>query len=141
MEIRYRIPRPLALRVAFRVEGCTALLGPSGAGKTTLLKALAGLLPAEGEPYAGRPPEKRPIGYLPQNAALFPHLTAWQNVAFALPHLPPGDRRWSARWARSKRSSQAIAARRRSPGGRWGRAKATFCQALRWGKRAAFWGR
>ena len=96
MEIRYRIPRPLALRVAFRVEGCTALLGPSGAGKTTLLKALAGLLPAEGEPYAGRPPEKRPIGYLPQNAALFPHLTAWQNVAFALPHLPPGDRRRAA---------------------------------------------
>ena len=97
MEIRYRIHRPLPLAVAFRVEGFTALLGPSGAGKTTLLKALAGLLPAEGTPYAGLPPEKRPIGYLPQNAALFPHLTAWQNVAFALPHLRSADREKAAR--------------------------------------------
>ena len=97
MEIHYRIHRPLPLAVAFRVEGFTALLGPSGAGKTTLLKALAGLLPAEGTPYAGLPPEKRPIGYLPQNAALFPHLTAWQNVAFALPQLRGADRERVAR--------------------------------------------
>ncbi|GAB5602596.1 ABC transporter ATP-binding protein [Thermus sp. FJN-A] len=84
MEVHYRIRRPLALEARFRVEGFTALLGESGVGKTTLLRALAGLLPAEGTPFGGLPPEKRPVGYLPQDLALFPHMTAWENVAFPL---------------------------------------------------------
>ena len=96
MEIHYRIPRPVLIEASFRIEGFTALLGPSGAGKTSLLKALAGLLKAQGEPYAGLLPEQRPIGYLPQHAALFPHLRAWQNVAFGLAHLPPPRRREEA---------------------------------------------
>jgi len=66
------------------VRGFTALLGRSGAGKTSLLKALAGLLPAEGTPWSGSPPERRPIGYVPQNFALFPHLSVLENAAFAL---------------------------------------------------------
>ncbi|WP_460420000.1 ABC transporter ATP-binding protein [Thermus brockianus] len=84
VEVHYRIRRPIALEVRFRIQGFTLLLGESGVGKTTLLKALAGLLPAEGTPYGGLPPEKRPIGYLPQDLALFPHMTAWENVAFPL---------------------------------------------------------
>ena len=84
MEVHYVLTRPVKLDVRLRVEGFTVLLGLSGAGKTSLLKAIAGLLPARGRPYGGLPPEKRPVGYLPQHYALFPHLRVWQNVAFPL---------------------------------------------------------
>lgn len=87
MEIRYRLTHPISLEARFRVEGLTVLFGPSGAGKTTLLKAIAGLLPAEGSPFGGVPVERRPVGYMPQHYALFPHLTALGNVAFPLAHL------------------------------------------------------
>ena len=73
------------------------LLGPSGSGKTSLLKALAGLLPAEGTPWPGVPPERRPVGYLPQHYALFPHLDALRNVAFPLPRGPRVERERRAR--------------------------------------------
>lgn len=75
-----------------------ALTGSNGAGKTTLLNLVAGLLPVEsgsitidGEVVdsAGDPgpsvftqPERRRVGLLPQGGALFPHLTALENVAF-----------------------------------------------------------
>jgi molybdate transport system ATP-binding protein len=78
------LTHPIALHAAFDINGFTALLGRSGAGKTSLLRAIAGLLPSTGTPFAGLPPESRPIGYLPQNTALFPHLTVLQNAAFAL---------------------------------------------------------
>lgn len=84
LEVHYRLTRPLLLEARFQVRGFTVLLGRSGAGKTSLLKALAGLLPAEGTPFGGLPPERRPVGYLPQDLALFPHMTAWENVAFPL---------------------------------------------------------
>ncbi|WP_242888331.1 ABC transporter ATP-binding protein [Actinomadura litoris] len=67
------------------------LLGPSGSGKTTSLRILAGLESATaGEVYlAGRAvtdevPEKRNIGLVFQNYALFPHMTVAQNIAFPL---------------------------------------------------------
>jgi len=67
------------------------LLGPSGCGKTTSLRIVAGfILPDGGAVHiAGRdmlgvPPEGRNIGILFQNYALFPHLTAYDNVAFGL---------------------------------------------------------
>jgi len=85
MHIDYRIDRPIQLHTSFDVEGFTILLGQSGEGKTTLLRALAGLLPAEGEPFGGLPPQHRAVGYVPQGYALFPHLRAWENVAFSLP--------------------------------------------------------
>ncbi len=85
MHIDYRLERPLALHACFDVEGFTVLLGQSGEGKTLLLRAIAGLLPAQGEPFGGLPPQDRAVGYLPQGYALFPHLRAWENVAFSLP--------------------------------------------------------
>ena len=85
MRIDLQLRHPIALAAQFELRGFSVLLGRSGEGKSTLLKALAGLLPAQGGPYAGMAPQHRPVGYLPQGYALFPHLTVWQNVAFALP--------------------------------------------------------
>jgi molybdate transport system ATP-binding protein len=67
-----------------------ALVGPNGAGKTTTLLALLGVRRSEGPIHVGGhalhdlPPEERGLAYLPQHYALFPHLTAAGNVAFAL---------------------------------------------------------
>jgi molybdate/tungstate transport system ATP-binding protein len=88
MRIDYRIEHPIRLQASFEVEGFTVLLGQSGEGKTTLLRAIAGLLPSKGEPFGGLLPQQRAVGYLPQGYALFPHLRAWENVAFALPRGP-----------------------------------------------------
>jgi iron(III) transport system ATP-binding protein len=74
----------------------TAILGPSGSGKTTLLRVLAGFDRADAGtvriggqvvdgPGAHVPPEKRRIGYVPQEGSLFPHLTVAANVGFGLP--------------------------------------------------------
>jgi len=88
MRIDYRVEHPVRLQANFDVDGFTVLLGQSGEGKTTLLRAIAGLLPAQGEPFGGLLPQQRAVGYLPQGYALFPHLRAWENVAFALPRGP-----------------------------------------------------
>ena len=65
------------------------VLGPTGSGKTTLLKLIAGIInPDEGEIYIDNkiinnvPPQERNIAYVPQNYALFPHLSVIENVAF-----------------------------------------------------------
>jgi iron(III) transport system ATP-binding protein len=74
----------------------TAVLGPSGCGKTTLLRCIAGFeTPDSGQisinghkVFNGKtdlPPEKRQVGFVPQEGALFPHLTVEKNVAFGLP--------------------------------------------------------
>jgi putative spermidine/putrescine transport system ATP-binding protein len=67
------------------------LLGPSGCGKTTTLGLIAGFFPPtageiylKGRPVAGLPPFKRDIGVVFQDYALFPHMTAGENVAFGL---------------------------------------------------------
>ncbi len=82
VSVDYRLTSPLRLDVRFEIRGFTALLGRSGAGKTSLLKALAGLLPAAGPPWQDLPPQARPVGYVPQGAAIFPHLTVLQNAAY-----------------------------------------------------------
>ncbi len=84
VEIDYTLSAPVALHACFTVRGFTALLGRSGEGKTSLLRALAGLLPAQGSPWQGLAPERRPIGYLPQETRLFPHLSVLENTAYAL---------------------------------------------------------
>ena len=77
----------------------TSVLGPSGCGKTTLLRSIAGLLPvSEGTiEVAGSlvssakvsvPPERRGIGWVPQDASLFPHLSVGDNIGFGLPKGP-----------------------------------------------------
>ncbi|MFD7409637.1 ABC transporter ATP-binding protein [Streptomyces sp. NPDC059866] len=81
-----------------------AVLGPSGCGKTTLLRIIAGFLRADagsvtvGErvltgPGVHLPPERRRIGIVPQEGALFPHLSVARNVAFGLTGLDRTARR------------------------------------------------
>ena len=99
LDIDIALPRrAFDLRAALTLGAETiALVGPSGAGKTSLLRAVAGLE----RPRAGRialgderlvrrraqastsAPERRRVGYLPQDYGLFPHLTVAGNVRFA----------------------------------------------------------
>ncbi len=97
-----RVEASLALRsfdldVEFSVPAgsCLALAGPSGAGKTSVLRIVAGLVsPDRGRVSCGDavwfdaggvrvPPERRRCGYVFQDYALFGHMTAWRNVAYA----------------------------------------------------------
>jgi molybdate/tungstate transport system ATP-binding protein len=78
---------PLDLTVGDEV---LAVLGPSGCGKTTLLSTVAGIVDPDdgdvsidGRSLVGRPPERRGAGLVFQDGALFPHMTARENVAYA----------------------------------------------------------
>ena len=81
-----------------------SVLGPSGSGKTTLLRLIAGFeVPDAGEtrikgtlvssPSVHVPADRRNVGLVFQEFALFPHLTVAQNVGFGLQGLAPGERR------------------------------------------------
>lgn len=94
---RMPVLRGLSLEVA---EGSiAAVLGPSGCGKTTLLRVIAGFeAPDAGEiriggrivagPSGEIPPERRAIGFVPQEGALFPHLSVRGNVGYGLGRSP-----------------------------------------------------
>lgn len=76
-----------------------ALLGPSGSGKTTLLRVIAGLeIPRTGKVFFGNedattvPVQKRRIGFVFQNFALFKHLSVRDNIAYGLHVLPRSER-------------------------------------------------
>ncbi len=85
-----------ALRdVSFKLPegGCLAVLGPSGAGKTVLLEAVMGAVRPRhgcvllgGRDITALAPEHRRIAYIPQDLALFPHLSVRRNILFGLPH-------------------------------------------------------
>lgn len=83
------------LSLSLKEGEIAALLGPSGCGKTTLLRSIAGLIqPNSGTIRFGSqlvglssvvlPPHRRGIGYVPQQGALFPHLSVAKNIAFGL---------------------------------------------------------
>ncbi len=109
VRIRKRFPNPegtFSLNVHFRaLAGFTILFGASGAGKTTLLDCVAGLTePDEGRLTAGGedlydsekktnvPAWRRNIGYVHQDLALFPHMTAEENVGYGLQKLGASER-------------------------------------------------
>jgi len=106
IEARFRVDYPgfrLDVDMTLPSQGVTALFGPSGSGKTTLLRCIAGLEAADGrlavngelwQDGAGRgvrrwPTHQRPIGYVFQEASLFPHLSAEQNMRFGLRRSAP----------------------------------------------------
>ena len=85
-------------------KGVTALFGPSGCGKTTVIRCIAGLIRVkngyfaiDGEVWQDPdgtflPTHKRPLGYVFQEASLFPHLSVRKNLLFGAPKEKPKDR-------------------------------------------------
>jgi len=103
LEVDFTLALPdMVLRPQLPIgPGITVLFGPSGAGKSLVLQCVAGLV----RPDAGRiaigdrvlfdlergvdlPPQLRGVGYVPQDYALFPHLTVAKNIAFGLQGTP-----------------------------------------------------
>ena len=90
------------LSFAVRAGEFLSVLGPSGCGKTTLLRILIGLLPADsgrlllrGQEITQQPPDKRSMGIVFQNYALFENMTVLRNVEYAMrlrPELRAGAR-------------------------------------------------
>ena len=111
LTVALRQERPIALRLVFTVVPgeILALVGPSGSGKSTTLRAIAGLyapsggrIACNGSVWLDRekgidvPARERRVGMVFQSYALFPHLTAMENVMEALGALPSGERRKEA---------------------------------------------
>ena len=96
-----KLPVLKDLDLSFADGQLTALLGPSGCGKTTILNIISGVLrPNRGEVYFGDSCvtdvhlSRRNIGYVFQNYALYPNMTAYENLKFPLTNLPmPGRSR------------------------------------------------
>ena len=113
IEIRFRIDQGdfvLDIDLSLPAQGVSSLFGPSGCGKTTLLRAIAGL---EHHPdgflkvgdmlwqSAGHfvPPHQRPLGYVFQEASLFPHLNVRRNLEYGVRRVAEPDRRVSLQQA------------------------------------------
>src|SRR5581483_11123513 len=112
LEVRITQEAPIPLHATF---GCApgrvlGLVGPSGSGKTTVLRAIAGLhqpqrgrIECRGVPWFDRQArvnlsaQQRRVGFVFQNYALFPHLSAEENVIAAMSHVPPSERTRRAR--------------------------------------------
>lgn len=109
VQVAQEMPMPLAGEFRCEAGELLAIVGPSGAGKTSMLRAMAGLL----KPRTGRivvsgevwcdtqsdihlSPQQRHVGLVFQNYALMPHLSALDNVALSLLHLPARERRTRA---------------------------------------------
>jgi len=101
VRLRQAEPFPLDVELAAPERSVTAVFGPSGSGKTTLLRSIAGLhrpadavVSSHGEHWTdtstGRhlPTYRRPVGFVFQDYALFPHLTVRQQLDLALGHRP-----------------------------------------------------
>ncbi|WP_020656931.1 molybdenum ABC transporter ATP-binding protein [Massilia niastensis] len=110
IQARFRIDRGafvLDVDLDFPERGVTALFGHSGSGKTTCLRVLAGLERAPGarvtvggETWQDEargvfvPTHRRAVGYVFQEASLFPHLSVRGNLEFGLTRIAPGERRF-----------------------------------------------
>jgi molybdate transport system ATP-binding protein len=105
--------------------GITILFGPSGAGKSTLLDCIAGLVaPDEGEirisadkvfdsaASVNVSAQCRQLGYLFQSLALFPHLSARQNIEYGISHYPPAAREKAVREILELFHAEKLAARK-----------------------------
>jgi sulfate/thiosulfate transport system ATP-binding protein len=93
------VPILKAIDLSIATGELVALLGPSGSGKTTLLRILAGLewpergrLIVDGDDWLVRSAQMRRVGFVFQHYALFPHLTAFENIAFGLRVRPRATR-------------------------------------------------
>lgn len=108
LTVALRQLQPIPLDVAFACDpgDVLAIFGPSGSGKTTILRAIAGLTGVtDARVQSGNaiwtdtaagvhaPPHTRAVGFVFQEYALFPHLTALENVLTALGHRPRHERR------------------------------------------------
>jgi iron(III) transport system ATP-binding protein len=96
-------PAVQSVTLSLRAGDIGVLIGPSGCGKTTLLRAVAGLEPVSGgqillsdrvvsDKTHTEPAERRRIGMVFQDYALFPHMDVGHNVGFGLAHLPKAER-------------------------------------------------
>ncbi|MDP1634024.1 MAG: molybdenum ABC transporter ATP-binding protein [Gallionellaceae bacterium] len=106
IQARFALQREnFALDASFNAPavGVTALFGPSGSGKTTLLRCIAGLerapgtLQVNGETWQDEktfvPVHKRPLGYVFQEASLFPHLSVRANLEYGWKRIAPAERK------------------------------------------------
>jgi molybdate transport system ATP-binding protein len=108
LSVNLRQPGPIPIDVEFAIDpgDVLAIFGASGSGKTTILRTIAGLYrPEHASVRSGAeiwtdtatatmvPPHRRAVGFVFQEYALFPHLTALGNVTTALSHRPRDERR------------------------------------------------
>ncbi|MCA9782931.1 MAG: molybdenum ABC transporter ATP-binding protein [Candidatus Cloacimonetes bacterium] len=107
LQARFQLTRgdfTLDVQLSLPAQGVTALFGPSGSGKTTLLRCLAGLerVPGGRMQLGDRvwqqdglflPPHRRELGYVFQEASLFPHLSVRDNLEYGLKRVPAAERR------------------------------------------------
>jgi molybdate transport system ATP-binding protein len=104
--LRQSAPIPLDVEFTCGAGDVLAIFGPSGSGKTTILRSIAGLYtPSQARVMSGaerwtdtqasirQPPHRRAVGFVFQDYALFPHLSALGNVAAALLHRRRAERR------------------------------------------------
>ncbi|HVP66009.1 MAG TPA: ABC transporter ATP-binding protein [Anaeromyxobacteraceae bacterium] len=127
LERRYRGGPVVRARLEVPLDPApvTVLFGPSGSGKTTVLRCLAGLerpdaghVRFRGEIWSDAAsgafvsPQRRGVGLLFQEYALFPHLTVAANVAFGLAALPAAEREARQRWATDLLRVAELAGRR-----------------------------
>ena len=105
LDAHFRLTRPgfsIDARLSVSATGVTGIFGPSGSGKTTLLRMIAGLeRPEKGWMTLGgrhwqdegrfTAPFRRPIGYVFQDARLFPHLSVAGNLDFAIKRAGPSE--------------------------------------------------
>ena len=105
VRLRQEAPIPLDAELACEPGEMLALVGPSGSGKSTILRTIAGLVhprsgtvTCNGDPWLDTsrsvdlPPQRRAVGLVFQHYALFPHLTALENITISLGSLPKAER-------------------------------------------------